>query len=315
MLLSSYEFSESLFQAMSSAEERVVIASAFVKVDALTKLLTNVRSTSVEIVARWQKRDLVAGASDLDVYNLCKEKGWRFGISLKLHGKLYCIDRESIYLGSANLTSMGLGLVANSNLEFGTKIPASETDLLKVDAFFEEEIFWIDDEIFMQMTREVELAISSRQSLQEAKWSDNIIRRIDRDVKYLWADELPFCPPTEILKLNLNNESSAHDYDLFGLDIDTLNDLTLKISFRNSRVYSWVLSVLKNGSSLHFGGLTFELHNSLLNDPKPYRKDVKQLVAILFSWFEYLDDEFEVSERSHNDKGSRNVRLRVRNDR
>lgn len=277
--------------------------------------MINVTPTCVEIVARWQKRDLVAGASDLDVYNLCKEKGWRFGISLKLHGKLYCIDRESIYLGSANLTSMGLGFVANSNLEFGTKMPASETDLHKVDAFFEEEIFWIDDEIFMQMTREVELAITSQQSLQETKWSDNIIKRIDRDVKYLWADELPFCPPTEILQLNLNNEFSAHDYDLFGLDIDMLNDLTLKASFRNSRAYSWVLSVLKSCAILNFGRLTFELHNSLLNDPKPYRKDVKQLVSILFSWFEYLDDEFEVTQRSHGGKGSRNVRLRMGDER
>lgn len=299
MLLGSTEFSDSLFKAVNSAEDRVVIASAFIKVDALRKLLKDKGSADINVVARWQKRDLVCGASDLDVYNMCREEGWKFGVSLNLHGKLYCIDRESIYLGSANLTSKGLGFAAHSNFEFGTKIPAREADLNKLDAFFEEEISWIDDETFMQMTREIEQDISSQQTLQDTAWSKEITNKLTSDVKYLWVNELPFCSPKEILALNLNDEFVIHDYDLFGLDIDTLHAHALKTSFKNARVYSWIVSALRESGGLNFGGLSHRLHNSLLNDPKPYRKEVKQLVVTLFSWFDFLDDEFQITKHNY----------------
>lgn len=299
MLLGSAEFSDSLTKAISSAEERIVIASAFIKVDALKKLLRNQSGASIDVVARWQKRDLICGASDLDVYNVCREQGWNFGVSLNLHGKLYCIDRESIYLGSANLTNRGLGFASRANLEFGTMMPACEADLNKVDAFFEEEISWIDDDTFFEMTREVELAISSQEAILNAEWSQQVGSRISSKVKYIWVNELPFCSPMELLQLNLNDDSMSHDFGLFDLNIDSLHAEALNLAFKKSRAYGWLLNVIGESGSLNFGGLTHKLHNSLLNDPKPYRKEVKQLVGILFSWLEFLEDEFRVTEHSH----------------
>ena len=40
---------------------------------------------------------------------------------------------------------------------------------------------------------------------------------------------------------------------------------------------------------MYFGAITVSLHNVLLNEPKPYRKDVKVLLGNLLSWVEDLD--------------------------
>lgn len=39
---------------------------------------------------------------------------------------------------------------------------------------------------------------------------------------------------------------------------------------------------------VRFGEITAKLHNDLIDDPKPYRKDVKGFVSNIFKWVEYL---------------------------
>ena len=58
---------------------------------------------------------------------------------------------------------------------------------------------------------------------------------------------------------------------------------------------------------MNFGAFSAALHNALLDDPTPYRKRVKEFVAILFAWFEFLNDDFELTK--HNVTTS--VKLRV----
>ena len=56
-----------------------------------------------------------------------------------------------------------------------------------------------------------------------------------------------------------------------------------------------------------FGAITEELHNALVSDPKPYRKDVKQLLANLLSMVEELQmDEIMIDKPNF----SQRVRLR-----
>ena len=133
-VLVSSEFSNRLEELLSEARSSVVIYSAFIKGNALNSLLVSLGNrVNVQVIARWQKRDIIFGASDLAVFKICKQKGWSFGISQKLHGKLYIIDSSSILLGSANLTGKGLGLTPHPNIEFGVEIPANSVDIIKLD--------------------------------------------------------------------------------------------------------------------------------------------------------------------------------------
>ena len=79
------------------------------------------------------------------------------------------------------------------------------------------------------------------------------------------------------------------DYDVW------LYILTTKIDFN----YAYrLLNVLKgNDGCMYFGELSQNLHNALISDPKPYRRDVKQMLANLLSLIEKLGMEEIVIDR------------------
>ncbi len=70
----------------------------------------------------------------------------------------------------------------------------------------------------------------------------------------------------------------------------------IKQAFNRSSCYRWLKKVLleSNEQQLYFGALSAKLHNALINDPKPYRKEVKELLANLLNWIIELemDDVF-----------------------
>ena len=68
------------------------------------------------IFSRWNKSDLASGASDLEVFDLCKEKKWDFKILKNLHSKLYLLNQKKIFLGSQTL-SRGFNITSSGNIE------------------------------------------------------------------------------------------------------------------------------------------------------------------------------------------------------
>ena len=106
--------------AISLATERVVFVSAYVKNDvslALFSSLSPSGPTNRRLYVRWQKRDLLSGASDLRVFESAKEHGFSLYVYPNLHAKVYVVDK-TVILGSANLTASGFGLRgAGSNFE------------------------------------------------------------------------------------------------------------------------------------------------------------------------------------------------------
>ena len=65
------------------------------------------------------------------------------------------------------------------------------------------------------------------------------------------------------------------------------------ILFKRSKCYLWLLDTIRKKPSMQmsFGELSKHLHSSILNDPKPYRKDVKQLLGNLLNWITDFDIE------------------------
>lgn len=300
MLLSNIEFSSKLFQALERCDSLIACA-AFIKLKALQdeQFISNLINKDVTIIARWQKHDLVFGASDLEVYELCKQRGWKFGIDLNLHGKLFLVDDE-IFLGSANLTQRGLHIGLVGNNEFGTRIPAGDADLHKIEQFIDSEVTWINDELYESIKGVVE-----NTSKQEAAttpfqpWPDFIAQQVVKPVENLWVQELVFCSPADLLHMDLNNENAVHDYELLGLNIDDISTETLKRSFRRLRLYRWLRNLLIE-SSLSFGKLTAALHRAIIDDPKPYRLDIKNYNQTLFKWAEFLSEDFVVNRPNYS---------------
>ena len=294
MLLTSSNFSEKLFFAIEQAKSSLLIASAFIKIDALKQLIKLNLDLDVTVISRWQKHDIVAGASDLEVYDFCRSNGWRFGISQNFHGKVYVVDQQQIFLGSANFTQRGMHLTSASNIEFGTVMPASQADLGRLENFLQTEIIWLNDMLFEALEQDIKASEKLNLPLSEHGWTDNVKNLLATDINYLWIQQLLFTPPTELLNLDLSNEAHQHDYNLLDLTLDELSKERLRVAFKQSHLYLWAICKLKQERQMNFGAFSFALHNALLDDPAPYRREVKQFVAVLFEWFNLLENGFEI---------------------
>lgn len=307
MLLDSSEFSAAVQESIRNVQSTLLLASAFVKTGAFEAVLSQLNNkVDVSIVARWQARDLVANASDLEVYKICRERGYRFGVSLNFHGKVYIFDRKEILLGSANLTSRGFSLAIDGNLEFGTQIHPRVSDLEKVDRFLEEEVIWLNDELFALIQDEfLVLKNGPLKTSVEAQWSSNLFSNLAKPVSYLWMEELLFSTPAQILNPNFNDRNVVHDIELLGLSIDKLNANEIQLAFCQSRFYKWLIHIISTAGSINFGGLSASLHNALLDDPAPYRREVKTYIEVAFSWMEGQPDIFDIQQH----RITRSVRL------
>lgn len=109
---------EMLVQIVRGARHECLLVAPYIKSSALERILAEcVESCSVRIVTRWRIDELALGVSDLDVWELVRERrGTELWLQPALHAKYYRGD-DQIALGSANLTNMGLGWAAYSNLE------------------------------------------------------------------------------------------------------------------------------------------------------------------------------------------------------
>ena len=223
MLLVSKEFYDQVRQTALSAKSNIFITSAFVKVKAIEALLENIPSdVVVEITGRWRKNDLLVKASDLEVYKLCRKNGWRFGIDQNLHGKLYLVDNKDVFLGSANLTQKGMSLGGFSNVEFGTAFDAEQLDINRISAYKQNQVVWMDDELFALIETDIN-QISDSSSLENGDWSKEILSALETPLEYLWVHELLFVSPKKLLRPNLDDESTLHDFDMLNLHCDNLD--------------------------------------------------------------------------------------------
>lgn len=314
MLLGSDEFLDGLTSSLAGISGSLVIASAFIKLEAFRSIAENLDSDlSLIVVSRWKAEDLVKGSSDLEVYEYCRENGWEFGINTRFHGKLFLIDDDELFLGSANLTKSGLNLTDNANLEFGTKFKPGVEDLEKVSLFLSSQVSWIDDDLYELMAQHVQEAKAKFKQTPIARWPTPIWQKVAPKVESLWLKDL-LCLSPEQMMSNPPKDGFERDTKLLNCSSENLSSESLKEGFKETKIYTWVVDRLSSYEAVRFGALTSEIDNLLLDDPRLRRKYLKSYLVSLFSWLKYLDDEFEVTERSHDGVGSQTVRLRVENE-
>lgn len=287
MLLDSSEFRNDLRYALNRSDEEIIILSAFMTKSALHWFLQECKSKSIKVVVRWQKNDLLTGASDFDCYNICREKNLEFGISLDLHGKVYLVD-EHIFVGSSNLTSKGLGLTSNHNAEFGTGFKAGKADKEKLFSYM-ENVVWLDQKKAALIRDELDRSTISSSSFASG-WPSEIKGMLSRENNHLWVHELPFITPDELLSFDPTISDHLQCIKLLDITEDELDLPTALNAFEESRSFKWLSNIIRKEEAISFGAVTAKLHHALLDDPKPYRKKVKILVSKLFAWFAFLED-------------------------
>jgi len=101
------------------AKELLAPVAPFIKQGALERLVTDVDpSIPLHVFTRWRLDDIVAGVSDLGVFDAVQARpGSRLLLHDRLHAKVMLIDDDVAVVGSANITDSALGFHSPPNVE------------------------------------------------------------------------------------------------------------------------------------------------------------------------------------------------------
>jgi hypothetical protein len=272
-LITSDLLAKELASALPLSKE-VTIISAYVTEPAAMWVSEHVsKRTAVTLVGRYSPQDVAAGASSLETIKKGIKLGWDVRILPSLHAKIYLIDKHKLYVGSANLTVSGLLLYGEGNIETSVRAEATQTNIDFVKRII-DSAHKLDFESYERMALYMKENVEVGNNAHVGKdWPDSIVPIRNSSI---WVTDFPWS------RIENNRDSICeHDLDLFGPDESLRNE-----KFISSRGYRWLVDLLseEDGHEIYFGSLTALLHDALSDDPSPYRKNVKQLVANLLSY-------------------------------
>ena len=296
-ILGTEAFRNLLGQSLDKAKEQIIILSAFVKIKGINWLVDKISKEKISctIISKWDHSDIAQGASDLECYEICKQNGWQFKVLKNLHAKIMLIDKKELFIGSPNLTAKGMSLTPVPNKEMGVKLEANQNDIRIINNLVDESIL-IDDQIYKDLLGwKNNLPKLEKPSCPE--FPVDIKKRLEENYDKLWVHNFPWCTAEELLDTKENSENVQHDLELFGLDRDNLEKEVIIKNIQNSKIYHWLINQInkQENKELYFGNLSSIIHNSLLDDPRPYRKDVKILQVNLYSYIKlFLKDKIKI---------------------
>lgn len=297
----------SLFDFLSDAENELIILCPFIKRSALKKVLEQLSdSIKLTVVVRWKIEDLVFGSSDLGIYPLIKKLNHKLCINSDIHLKVLVKDKKEILLGSANMTGSGLGLVENPNIEAISVDNIDEASLHEIFKILKSSVT-VDDNLFADVSDTVSKYGDIKKSIEaeKRKMRKQDERNMGKKKVNVVVADFPFCDSPKTFIDNYLNSRYAlselkHDMRLFNVSKgEAEGDLEVKLSssFLASDAYAWQNEVVKDEAS--FGKYSSLLHDALLDDPKPFRKRVKELVSNMFNWTQHYSEEYGVRKVKH----------------
>ena len=305
-ILGTEAFRNFLGQSLENAKNEVIILSAFVKSIGISWLKDKLKDKNVKciIVSRWKKSDLAEGSSDLESYELAKKNNWEFRILKDLHAKIMMVDQKELFIGSPNLTGKGMYLVPVANKEMGVKLETNENDIKIINNLLDESIV-INDEIYYQL-KIWKRNLPKIKKISYPDFPETIKNKLNENYNKLWVHNFPWCSAHDLINLKKINDNLRHDLELFGLTKNNLKKDFITEKILNSKIYYWLLNQIskQENQEIYFGNFSSIIHNSLLDDPRPYRKNVKELQSNLYSYIEMflknkisIDIPFEKSQR------------------
>lgn len=310
-ILGTEAFRDLLGQSLEKAKDEIIILSAYVKKVGVEWLIEKLSKKEINctIISRWDKGDLAQGSSDIECYELCKINKWQFKILKDLHAKIMLVDKKDLFIGSPNLTGHGMSLIPVSNKEMGVKLESTSSDI-KIIKNLNEESILVDDQIY----KELKLWKENLPEIKKIKFPDfpdSLKSKFTENLDKIWVHNFPWCSAEELFNNKKNDENFQHDLELFGLEKNNLEKEIIKKNILNSKIYYWLINQINNQEKkeLYFGNLSSIIHESLLDDPRPYRQDIKTLQSNLYSYIKnFLLEKFIIDVPNER---SERIRLKI----
>lgn len=292
-ILLSNEIVNAVIDELKNAENSVQIITAYCKKNTFERL-DSVISKSVQnkrLLVRFRLDDVLKGSTDFEILEYGLQHGWDVFLRFDLHAKTYIVDNKRGLVGSANATNSGLNIGKAGNMEMATFVDVEPEDVEKINGLFDDAIL-VDDELLAKMKLQFD-SIEPAEKQKGHSWNTEITKRFNPCINTLFSYELP-----ESFSFVEGEYFAFLDYTFSG-DL-----VAFKEVFRWSNAYLWLLKLLKNNDGeMYFGEVTEKLHNALVTDPKPYRRDVKQMLANLLELIQILEmNEVVIDRPNHSQR-------------
>lgn len=292
-ILFSNEIINAVIDELKNAESSVQIITAYCKKNTFEKLDSVVSKdvNNKKLLVRFRLDDVLKGSTDFEILEYGLSNGWDVFLRFDLHAKTYIVDNKRGLVGSANATNSGLNIGKAGNMEMATFVEVDPEDVEKINGLFDDAIP-VDNELVAKMKQQFE-AIEPAEKQKSHSWNTEITKRFNPCINTLFSYELP-----EDFNLVEGEYFSFLDYTYYG-DMNAFKEV-----FRWSNAYLWLLKLLKdNDGEMYFGAVTEKLHNALVTDPKPYRRDVKQMLVNLLELIQKLEmDEVVIDRPNHSQR-------------
>jgi len=282
----------------------------YIKLEALKYLLDN-NSTCKAIFVRWETKDLITGASDLEIYQYCKSKGIALYRNRRLHLKSYVENYKSCFLGSPNISSRALNIPETTlyNYELATIVNDMDIEDKLYFSIIEQDSTLITDAIYNQIINQLP------DKIKEYPKENDFELSITQPDKHFLISALPLTYSVETLYRIYEDKKYINDVELncvthdlaiykiaFGLPLNEFKE-KLEIEFFNHPFIKLFIKELDVKGEMYFGEVKAFIHSNCADVPLPRRWEITENIQILYRWIVKLGNgNYAVDTPNHSER-------------
>ena len=299
---------EGLIEYLSN-KRNITIFCPYIKATTLKTLLDSPYMNCDQIIVRWAPNDLAMGSSDLEIYDICKERNITLYINNRIHLKLYTNNFDDALLGSANISERAISENENNfNYEICTYVKSiSRNDRIYLYRIINESIL-VTDEIYKAIEGQIPDITPDleNKSFKLEEFSNNStdflitkLPMIDNPELFweLYSGEIEiesqeqencYCHDLSLYKINPLERDKK---DFFDNLTNNFFELPFIISFLEEVDNS--SRTTKHGekrNGLQFGAVRKWFSNNTTSVPSPRPFELTHNVKILYAWIESLSN-------------------------
>lgn len=269
----------------------------YIKTIILKQLLEGITG-KVVIITTWNTQDLLAGSSELELYQFCKKHNITLYINNKIHLKIYSSALENMIVSSANVSERGL--LPEGNFECATFVDEiSSQDRLYFESI-RKNARLMNDTMFEQLSKWYEKQV--KQSNPKNIFDEIVNSSSEKD---FLISALPMTKNVEILengylKINQGMNPSEDDeisncifHDLANYNIEVgLRDEEFRKKLKQEFFLHPFIQRIDEfiNPEAYFGRIKEWIQDNCTDVPVPSRRELTGNVQVLLEWFEKLGD-------------------------
>ena len=291
---------ERLKTLLENATTNVVLCAPFIKSKVLRTVLGVVSSdVHVLIITRWKPIEIAAGVSDLEVYDVAKDRpNTELRLLQDLHAKIYTADDQCL-IGSANLTASALGWSEVHNIELMIQTITSDSEVVLLMKQLEKA-----EPVSLETRTAMESAVENVELVKFDEAVDMTDDEHSRQISWLPRCAAPeklyeiyIDPGTKIVAEGTKEDAEADLQDLYvskGLKHDGFT-VSVQDNLMHMPAFAHIIKMIPTG-------ITDELGRDLIAKTRPDldENDVHQQWRIVRDWIRvFFSDRFEVAPESY----------------